>query len=164
MYCLGCEYELTGLEGSCCPECGRRFNADDPATFLSERRSRRCDRRARLFELALIATSTTPLVANLMAHAALVAARVSLGRWPHRFGMDDPKGVDGIGLFYGLAMLALLASPVAALVGLLMASLLAVDRAWLRLVRGGLIAAGLWGMGFALARGDPAQVWVWLFD
>ncbi|MFG0284625.1 MAG: hypothetical protein ACF8R7_09410 [Phycisphaerales bacterium JB039] len=164
MYCLGCEYELAGLEGGCCPECGRAFDAGDSRTFSRERHSQLRDRRARPCEIALIAAATTPLVANLMAHAALVAARVSLGRWPHRFGADDPKGVAGIGLFYGLAMLALLASPVAALVGLLMAALLVVDRAWVRLLRGGLIAACLWGFGILLTQGDPAQVWVWLFD
>ncbi len=31
--CLGCRYLLVGLTANRCPECGRSFNPDDPATF-----------------------------------------------------------------------------------------------------------------------------------
>src|SRR5262249_49858822 len=31
--CLGCFYVLTGLTESRCPECGRKFNLNDPKTF-----------------------------------------------------------------------------------------------------------------------------------
>jgi hypothetical protein len=33
MYCLGCYYDLRGLPSHRCPECSRRFNPHDPATF-----------------------------------------------------------------------------------------------------------------------------------
>jgi len=33
MYCLGCRYPLRGLTGDACPECGRRFDAQDPTTY-----------------------------------------------------------------------------------------------------------------------------------
>lgn len=31
--CLGCRYQLRGLENPVCPECGRRFSPDDRRTF-----------------------------------------------------------------------------------------------------------------------------------
>ena len=38
MWCVACGYDLRGLRGGRCPECGRGFDPKDPATF---RRSRR---------------------------------------------------------------------------------------------------------------------------
>ena len=35
--CLDCGYMLFGLPKNRCPECGRSFNPDDPATFLTDR-------------------------------------------------------------------------------------------------------------------------------
>jgi hypothetical protein len=31
--CLECKYPLVGVQGACCPECGRGFDLRDPATF-----------------------------------------------------------------------------------------------------------------------------------
>ena len=33
MHCTSCQYDLAGLEAGACPECGRRFDPGDPATF-----------------------------------------------------------------------------------------------------------------------------------
>jgi|GEM_PF-5718592 len=33
--CIDCRYELRGLTNHVCPECGRRFDWDDPGSFLS---------------------------------------------------------------------------------------------------------------------------------
>lgn len=35
MYCMYCNYSLTGLQGPLCPECGRHFVADDAHTWAS---------------------------------------------------------------------------------------------------------------------------------
>ncbi|MDG1359963.1 MAG: hypothetical protein P8P71_05930 [Phycisphaerales bacterium] len=35
MHCHGCQYDLTGLAAGACPECGRRFDPADPATFAA---------------------------------------------------------------------------------------------------------------------------------
>ncbi len=32
-HCLGCDYNLRGLADPVCPECGRTFDPDNPATF-----------------------------------------------------------------------------------------------------------------------------------
>ena len=34
-FCQDCGYSLFGLDKPCCPECGRHFNPDDPATYSS---------------------------------------------------------------------------------------------------------------------------------
>ncbi|MEM9916135.1 MAG: hypothetical protein AAF911_14360 [Planctomycetota bacterium] len=38
MYCRNCLYPLAQLEASACPECGRRFDRQDPRTFLKRPR------------------------------------------------------------------------------------------------------------------------------
>ena len=39
--CLGCGYILDGLTENRCPECGREFAPDDPATYAARQRSGR---------------------------------------------------------------------------------------------------------------------------
>jgi hypothetical protein len=36
MYCRQCGYNLRGLERESCPECGRDFRRDDPATYAKK--------------------------------------------------------------------------------------------------------------------------------
>ncbi len=38
MYCISCEYRLSGLEAGRCPECGRAFDPADSSTFDRRRR------------------------------------------------------------------------------------------------------------------------------
>ncbi len=35
MYCISCNFDLRGLPGNTCPECGSAFDPADPATFLN---------------------------------------------------------------------------------------------------------------------------------
>lgn len=35
MFCRGCQYDLSGLSAGPCPECGRRFDPGDPASFVT---------------------------------------------------------------------------------------------------------------------------------
>lgn len=37
-YCLRCRYVLDGLSSSRCPECGQRFDADNPKTYATQLR------------------------------------------------------------------------------------------------------------------------------
>ena len=117
----------------------------------------------RRLELALIATGSVPLLANILAFAALLGARILLGRWPLPSG-DDPSHIDGIQFLYWAAMLLLLASLPALVVGSALLSALLALGATKRAIRGGALAACLWAGGFLLARWDPAQAWFWLFD
>ena len=36
VHCRDCQYDLSGLEAGPCPECGRRFDPADPASFAAE--------------------------------------------------------------------------------------------------------------------------------
>ena len=36
MLCRDCQYDLSGLGAGPCPECGRRFDPGDPASFVTE--------------------------------------------------------------------------------------------------------------------------------
>ncbi|MDG2020403.1 MAG: hypothetical protein P8J59_00480 [Phycisphaerales bacterium] len=36
MHCRDCQYDLSGLKAGPCPECGRRFDPADPASFAAE--------------------------------------------------------------------------------------------------------------------------------
>ena len=38
MHCRDCQYDLSGLGAGPCPECGRRFDPGEPASFVTERR------------------------------------------------------------------------------------------------------------------------------
>ncbi len=44
IYCLSCEYPLLGLREPRCPECGRLFDPDNPATYSRGDRLTRGDR------------------------------------------------------------------------------------------------------------------------
>lgn len=39
MHCISCKYDLSGLDGDRCPECGRQFDPRDPRTFRETRYS-----------------------------------------------------------------------------------------------------------------------------
>lgn len=110
MRCPGCEYDLEGCprweagdgERVTCPECGAVV---DPAAAPAG--SGRESTARMLFWIAGV-LALTPLAAHAMAHLALIVARVELGRWPHRMGRDDPKGIDAAEPFMSLAFLLLL--------------------------------------------------------
>jgi hypothetical protein len=105
-----------------------------------------------------------PVLANVFGFLALLIARVSLGRWPHRGGMDDPKNVPGVDPVGIIALLLVIASLPAFVMGIIFLIGLMTHQAWQRAMKAGAIALVLWVTGFILARWDPAGVWMWLFD
>lgn len=174
MYCLGCAYELVGLDEGRCPECGRAFNADDDGTFRTAEHMKRA-LQVRQMKFGLIALALVPWMAHAFALVALIVARFSLGRWPHRGGADDPKGIAGIELpgeiaFFLLAVSLWVTALLPALfVGLMLSLVIMKCQTRTRLLGGVpwgvcLWAGGLWVCGLALMYWDPAQAWYWLFD
>lgn len=159
MYCRSCHYDLRSLPAGRCPECATAFDPADPATFDAGPvvRGNGTLVRIQLTGAALM------LVFPVLVHISLIAARLSLGRWPQRWGADDPKGVPGIGGLLALATLGLFLFPVGAVVTLITPCVAVATR------KGGafwkLIAIGLIGwMSLVLARLDPAEAMVWFFD
>lgn len=57
--CLGCRYVLDWLPENRCPECGRRFDPEDPTTFISGHQT---IRHPLLFALTLVNPVATCLV------------------------------------------------------------------------------------------------------
>src|SRR5262245_2381175 len=81
-----------------------------------------------------------PVIWVGMVHLCLVGARLQWGRWPHRWGMDDPKGLTGAaGALYDVTVVgALIGIPLAAAVALVVVVGLAAGRRW---IAAGVIAA-----------------------
>lgn len=143
-----------------CSECGT-----DRAAFAGLIRHGRRDRRiARL----AVACAAWPWVLEAMLLVLLCIARLELGRWPHRMGMDDPKGIEVVGLFMAPVYLWMMAMPLMALATVLLLAMLGVrrglgpriGRVWPLVV----LAAGMWVVGFVLVRWDPAEALVWFMD
>jgi hypothetical protein len=72
MRCLDCGYDLHGLSENRCPECGRGFDPDDPATY-----ARRVVSPDKCFQFSLLGTALTLLFIALVAAAAVVVS----GHW-----------------------------------------------------------------------------------
>jgi len=164
MYCLACTYHLQSLSSHVCPECGRPFDPDDPASYARSRFQVNDERRARRLEICTIGLSLIPLIANGFALFALVLARLSLGRWPHRTGGDDPYGIDGLWVFDDLPLYILTLAFPTALLALVLCCFIAGHRAWRRLGRGFGLGVTLWLCGAGLFIWDPSGAWSWLSD
>ena len=52
MFCKSCGYELVGIASGCCPECARKFDPADAATFDTVPRRTRLRRRVRRLAIA----------------------------------------------------------------------------------------------------------------
>jgi hypothetical protein len=103
-----------------------------------------------------------PIALHLWLHMTLIVARLQLGRWPHRWGMDDPKYIPIVAeLHTPLYLLLLFVTPVFPIL-----VICTLAGALLRDWRLGLlmlwISVVVWGGLYVI--GDPAEVWVWFFD
>lgn len=164
MYCLRCAYKLEGLEEHRCPECGLVFDPDDAQTFDAVLGHRSRDHLAKWFEWTMIATAAMPVIANIFAYVKLFGARIWLGYWPHRTGVDDPSSIQGIRLLSTCSQYLVLLSLPATVCAVMCGVALLACRAWKRAARGWLIALVLWTSGSAMFHYDPHWVWSWIFD
>lgn len=92
--CLSCDYELANLTEHRCPECGRAFDPDDPATFESPL-ARRRHVKALLIPSAICAAASLPISfgyawiadANSSSHVHVPVGLTTLVNWPMAFGV-----------------------------------------------------------------------------
>ena len=119
MFCSACRHNLRGAAGALCPECGRAFNPEDPASFL-EARSRLSssppNRIGRIGWLVLVCSA-----APWISIAALVLlwgfAWLLLGH-PPTPSIDDPKGIGGPGFAWAYQATGFLLLPLFPAMGL----------------------------------------------
>lgn len=159
MWCKACGYLLKGSLADRCPECGTAFNSDDPSTWLSEERSR----LQRSAFVAWCIAAAWPWMIHAMTIVLLVVARLELGRWPNRFGADDPKNFPVVSKAMLLPLMLLIVGGPVCFGLLLGAAWIGSDRRSRSLW---LVGIGLasWGLALVVVRWDPAKSWVWLFD
>ena len=172
MNCLDCEYDLRGLPAGSCPECGRAFDPLDPSSFRpGNSRSPRLPMHLAL--LIVIASSLVPVLHVVSGHLALVAARLSLGHWPHRFGRDDPKYIGGgVGFLHSVWMILTVLLIPAIVAWLVFAAAAMFPRrdvdgeSELSLFRKPIVAITFftWIAAIPIIFLDPAKVGVWMFD
>ena len=156
VFCKRCAYELAGLAEGACPECGRTFSPHDPTSFNDERHPR----LSKGLKTALVLGAGWPLIVQGLGACALVIARMSLGHWPHRFGMDDPKGIPFLSPLMAALTLACLLLPVSFIASAILVVNALASRAWGWAV----VISGVWLIGIAILRMDFGDIWAWLMD
>ena len=96
MFCTGCRHNLQGTEVNVCPECGRTFNPDDPASFLKNRSKLSSNPPNRIGRVGWLAVACA--LAPWISIAAIVVlwgmAWFQLGH-PPTPSIDDPKAIGG---------------------------------------------------------------------
>jgi hypothetical protein len=161
VYCTKCAYSLAGLIAGQCPECGRKFDPGRPSTFFTTPHGG-IDRT--LWRTALIPI-LLPWAPVLLSHVSLLLARIELGRWPHRYGMDDPKGITSLAFLGGPLILSIAAGMVFAPCAALTLVGWSIGKGRVRIAAHILLACTVSYAGALLFnRWDPADVWVWIAD
>ena len=102
-----------------------------------------------------------PLLLDAYVHALLLVARLELGRWPHRMGADDPKGIPLVSTLCIPAWTAMYLSPLLFGASLIILLRIALFNGRLAVALLPLVPAGL-VLPFLI--GDPARAWVWFMD
>lgn len=159
MRCAACGYELRGLKNCICPECGREF---DPAQLAAEEAAGHAG-PDRVTLVAYFVSASWPLLLLGWLHLMLLMARLVLGRWPHRYGLDDPKHVAVVGEMHMCGCLSLMLLPIMFIVMVASWVRLAYSAPLLAAVLAPL-AVGSWVAFVVWPLMDPGEVWVWFWD
>ncbi|MGE3109092.1 MAG: hypothetical protein AB7O77_12200 [Phycisphaerales bacterium] len=162
IFCRGCRYDLTGLDSRACPECGQHFDPDLRETFFRSPRERSLSQWT---AWACTLGCAGPVVHIGLVHLTLVGARLSLGRWPHRFGNDDPKNLAGLAsALYWLAQVSIMLWPLSIAAAVMAGVVLAFRRRFLSIVLVVAVLSGSWALARWIAVMDPAKAVVWFMD
>lgn len=94
MKCLDCQYDLSAISSGKCPECGRAFDRNDSSTFFTWQPMPITQVLHRVMCVGFASICGSFLLHMCAGYAALFAARIELGHWPHRMGRDDPKDIN----------------------------------------------------------------------
>lgn len=169
MHCRGCGYRLIGLDRAQCPECSRAFDSMNPASFSARPLGwLKGAPEQRWFVGLFTAAALSTVLLQLFVLILFCAACLVLGRWPHRWGMDDPKHITVVKHFHVLLYLLLpftfIAAPMFLAVLPWTIRPVGLERRWIFAPALTLAGFAIWGLGFILIRVDPGQVWTWIMD
>ena len=158
MRCKSCGYSLRNLQGERCPECGRAFDAADPASYAPE-----CKEPIQRSGVARVhlAVAVWPLLWLLFPYGAFVVGRASLGRWPAG-PQDHPAWFSAARWLFEPGMLACWVFPVAGIVAvsalLVLLKRVAGEREWPWWWGRVAITIACWGGCWLLLKADPGRV------
>lgn len=114
MKCLECQYDLSAITSNKCPECGRAFDRGDSDSYFGKKHVSKRLRQDKTANVAMLGSVIASAAHTSLVYAALLIARLKLGRWPNRYGMDDPKDISwttyGLQVFWMYTWWVLLAS------------------------------------------------------
>lgn len=154
--CPVCGYDLAGITGTVCPECGGELHPE------------KIRRRQRSWHDigtgAWLTTLTVPIASFGLLWLSALVARVQLGHWP-RPSLDDPARIDGVFLPAFASLFAFMLS-IFAFVPSFVFMLMMIARAW-KLRRGALIVTAFiiaWAPMFVQAAFDPGRITQWVMD
>ena len=175
--CPACGYTVGDGAIERCPECGAAT-----ASFASIIAQRKETGRRRL-RWCVYACASWPLICGIAVNGLMCLARLALGRWPQRFGMDDPKGIPVVQELSTPVLLMFILIPVTAVAGLVLwvtlmyvtfrrpdlsatspSGLGAPGRSHERALWSAAIGISLWIGGIVLLRTDPTEAFMWLLD
>lgn len=156
MQCLGCQYDLDGLSCRTCPECGRAFDPDDPATFGPVPRST-------FPVVAGMASAVWPFAVTLWMFAAYVVGRFQLGRWPETGGLDDPKSIPVVRVMHTIWTIVF-PTVVPSIAAAFFASAIVAMRDRRPRAAACIVGLGIFSWGATLGVCRWIDVWEWFFD
>lgn len=160
MKCRVCGYSLEGLSTRVCPECSTTFDPADPLTLAPTDRERFWNKP----EFYATVSAAVPWTLLVSTHGMLVTARMVLGRWPNRMGMDDPKGIQGLWPLHVVAFIAFLALMPSAFTTMVSAIAIVAKRGMSTGLKWALWLIASWVVAWTILRQDPAQAFVWFMD
>jgi hypothetical protein len=158
MFCKNCLYALRGLPAGPCPECATPFDPSQPATY-SQTPRRLVPALIHLEVAAFAVAGAFPI----LVHALFVLARLTLGHWPHRLGMNDPKSMPIVKWFHLPVALTIPLSFVGAALLVLVLLAAGVKGRWIACLRI-LTFLGFAAAAWYIAIIDPAQAVKWFMD
>lgn len=160
MKCRDCGYSLVGLDARVCPECSAAFDPANPLTMAPTGRERIWYRP----EFYALVSAAVPWTLLLSLYGMLVTARIVLGRWPNRMGMDDPKEIPGLLPFVVVAWMTFLTLMPSAFATMIAAIVIAAKRGIGPGLKWSLWLIASWVIAWTILRQDPARVFVWFMD
>lgn len=159
MYCRGCQYNLHGIVGFECPECGFPFDPTDHATFLKSPH-----KYHRLLSILQICFAVHPLIGIGGFYVFMFLAYIELGHFPIVY-IDNPD-FFGFEPLFQLWMFSCLGFPLSSALGVALVPwyyrIPPIPRTEVP-IRLALVPIS-WVIMVCVIQIDPGDCWEWFLD